>query len=139
MGFKIGELFIKIPVQRAFKKGVDEIYLTHFTKANDFLVSLVEEYGFHQIAKKKDGEDVFVKNLIPDKDRYYPPQEIYREFYPSFYDGKKVSKFIVPIIPKWHNRLFTEYKKRQLTLLESVGEFIVEEYNKESIFVPFKN
>jgi len=88
---------------------------------------------------KKDGEDVFVKNLIPDKDRYYPPQEIYREFYPSFYDGKKVSKFIVPIIPKWHNRLFTEYKKRQLTLLESVGEFIVEEYNKESIFVPFKN
>jgi len=47
-------------------------------------------------------------------------------FYPSFYDGDRVNKFIVPIRPEWHNRLFTEYRQRQLTLFESMGEFIVE-------------
>lgn len=38
-GSKIGELFIKISVQTAVQKGVDEVYLTHFTKSNDFLVA----------------------------------------------------------------------------------------------------
>jgi len=125
-GLKIGELFIKISVQTAIQKNIDEIYLTHFTKTNDFLVSLIEEYGFCKTSKKNNGEDVFVKQLIPDKTKTYPPQVIYKMFYPSFYDGIKVNKFIVPIKPEWHNRLFTEYKERQLTLFESIGKFIVE-------------
>ncbi len=124
-GSKIGELFIKISIQTAIQKNIDEIYLTHFTKPNDFLVALIEEYGFHQVAKKN-GEDIFVKRLVPDKNKIYYPYQIYKEFYPSFYDGKDVNKFIVPIRPEWHNRLFTDYKRRQLTLSESAGEFIVE-------------
>jgi len=126
-GSKIGELFIKISVQTAVQKDVDEIYLTHFIKPNDFLVALIEEYGFRQIAKKKNGEDVFIKQLFLDKREVYSPRKIYRDFYPSFCDGNRVNKFIVPIRPEWHNRLFTEYKKaRQLTLGEVMGEFIVE-------------
>jgi len=125
-GSKIGELFIKISVQKAVQKNIDEIYLTHFSKQNDFLVTLIEDFGFINVAKKKNDEDVFIKRLIPEKNTIYTPTEIYKKFYPSFYDGKKVNKFIVPIIPKWHSRLFTEYKPRQLTLSESLGEFIVE-------------
>ena len=125
-GSKIGELFIKISIQSAVQKGIDEIYLTHFTGSNDFLVSLIEEYGFYHTAKKENGEDIFVKRLIPDENQTYLPQEVYRVFYPSFYDGNRVNKFIVPIRPEWHNRLFTEYRQRQLTLFEFMGEFIVE-------------
>lgn len=124
-GYKIGELFIKISVQTAIQKGIDEIYLTHFTKHNDFLVALIEEYGFHMVAKKN-GEDIFVKQLFPESYNDFLPEKVYREFYPSFYDGSKVNKFIIPIKPIWHNRLFTEYNPRQQTLWEALGEFIVE-------------
>ena len=124
-GHKIGELFIKISVQTAIQKGIDEIYLTHFTKQNDFLAVLIEEYGFHMVAKKN-GEDIFVKRLFPESYNKTPPERIYREFYPSFYDGPRVNKFIIPIKPIWHSRLFTEYNPRQQTLWEAIGEFIVE-------------
>lgn len=125
-GSKIGELFIKISIQTAIQKGIDEVYLTHFTESNDFLVSLIEEYGFRHIAEKENGEDVFVKQLVPYGHKAYKPQEVYKVFYPSFYDGDQVNKFIIPIKPIWHNRLFTEYKPRQITLGESIGEFVVE-------------
>jgi len=131
-GKKIGELFIKISVQTAIQKGLEEIYLTHFTKDNDFLVNLIEEFGFEKVAVKGNGEDVFLKRLIPDRqaiDRSSQiyRRQIYRRFYPSFYDGPQVNKFIVPIRPEWHNRLFTDYsERRQLTLWEAAGDFIVE-------------
>jgi predicted nucleic acid-binding protein len=54
------------------------------------------------------------------------PLEISNMFYPSLYDGEKVNKFLVPIRPEYHQRLFTEHKSRQTSLLEHAGEFIVE-------------
>jgi hypothetical protein len=125
-GSKIGELFIKISIQTAIQKQIDEIYLTHFTKPDEFLMTLIGDYGFEKIAEKKNGEDVFVKRLFPEKDKTYLPGEIYKKFYPCFYDGEEVSKFIVPIRPEYHNKLFTDYKGRQITLSEFMGEFIVE-------------
>ncbi|RLG20909.1 hypothetical protein DRN74_04175 [Candidatus Micrarchaeota archaeon] len=125
-GSKIGELFIKISIQTAIQKDIEEVYLTHFRERNDFLVSLIEEYGFKPKAQKENGEYIFIKQLVPCKSKKYTPQEVYKEFYPSFYDGDRVNKFIIPIRDKWHNRLFTEYAPRQTTLLESAGEFVVE-------------
>jgi predicted nucleic acid-binding protein len=125
-GIKIGELFIKISVQRAKLRNIGEMYLTHFTKPNDYLTNLITEFGF-RVAAKKGEEDVYVKRLYLDDDTCVPsPHRIYREFYPSFYDGSTVNKYIVPIRPEWHNRLFTEYRKRQHTLEEMAGDFIIE-------------
>ena len=119
-------MFIKISVQTALQKKIDEIYLTHFTEENDSLVTLIEDYGFEKIADKKNGEYVFVKRLFSEKDKTYLPGEISKKFYPCFYDGREVGKFIVPIRPKYHSKLFTDYKNRQITLNEYIGEFIVE-------------
>jgi len=124
-GFKIGELFIKICIQTAIQKNIDEIYLTHFTEENDYLVTLIEDYGFEKIADKKNGEYIFVKRLFPKKDKTYLPGEISKKFYPCFYDSREVSKFIVPIMPGFHSKLFTDYK-RQTKLSEFMEEFIVE-------------
>lgn len=55
-----------------------------------------------------------------------PPIEISKKFYPTFYDGVRIKKFIIPIRPEFHQRLFTEYKERQTTLSEHLGEFIIE-------------
>ena len=128
VGNKIGELFIKLAVEFSIKNHIDELYLTHFTKEEDYLVDLITEYGFCKTATKRNGEDIYLKKLIAPKSKInkLSPIEISKKYYPSFYDGTKVNKFMVPIAPEFHQRLFTEYKSRQTTLLEHVGEFIVE-------------
>lgn len=129
VGYKIGELFVKLAIDYAIKNNIYEIYLTHFTNPdNDSLVDLITEYGFYKAAVKDNGEDIFVKELLVDKDKIASmhPLEISNVFYPSLYDGEKVNKFLVPIRPEYHRRLFTEHKSRQTSLLEHAGEFIVE-------------
>lgn len=125
-GYKIGELLIKISINYAIKNNIDEIYLTHYTKPNDRLVNLIEQFGFFRAAKKiSTGEDIFVKKLIQDKN-CQTPLEVVKKFYPSFYDGQSIRKFIVPIRPEFHNRLFTDYPKRQPLLSEFYGTMIIE-------------
>jgi len=129
VGYKIGELLVKLAIDYSIKNNIYEIYLTHFTNPdNDSLVDLITEYGFYKAAVKDNGEDIFVKELLVDKDKIASmhPLEISNMFYPSLYDGDKVNKFLVPIIPEYHRRLFTDYKDRQTSLLEHAGEFIVE-------------
>lgn len=129
IGYKIGELFIKLAIDYSIRNNIYEIYLTHFTNPeNDNLVDLITEYGFYKAAVKDNGEDIFVKELLVDKDKIASmhPLEISNMFYPSLYDGDKVNKFLVPIRPEYHQRLFTEHKSRQTSLLEHAGEFIVE-------------
>jgi len=41
-GSKVGELFLKIAFDIAWKNGVEEVYLTHFPEAEDFLIPLIE-------------------------------------------------------------------------------------------------
>jgi hypothetical protein len=128
-GYKIGELFIKMAVDVSVRKGINEIYLTHFTKPPDRLVELISEYGFNKVATKDNGEDIFVKRLNSNDHeelKDYTPIEISRIFYPSFYDGNDVKKFVVPIQPAYHSKLFTDFPNRQTTLFEHSGEFIVE-------------
>ncbi len=117
-GHKIGELFIKISVRLAIKNQRDELYLTHFTKLEgDRLVDLIKEFGFNQAAKTSDGEAVYVKNIYPIRNGYVPI-EIDKQFYPGFYDGEKVKKFLVPIQPQYHDRLFIDWPGRQHSLFE---------------------
>lgn len=125
VGHKIGELFIKLSVDYAIRNQINEIYLTHYQKENDFLTTLIQEYGFSKVSKKIDGEDVWVKKLIPDEE-CVSPMEVQKRFYPSFYDGEAVKKFIVPIKPIFHERLFLDYDKRQPTIEEFFHELIVE-------------
>ena len=126
-GHKIGELFVKLSVQFCVRNQLDELYLTHFTEPDDDLVDLISEYGFLRVARKG-GEDVYLKRLIPNRNeaKNLHPSEISRRFYPTFYDGPHVRKFIVPIRPEYHDRLFTDYAGRQTRIDEHIGQFIVE-------------
>ncbi len=51
--------------------------------------------------------------------------QVAKKFYPKFYDGHEVKKFIVPIKPEYHEKLFSD-DKRQSTLYEHEKGFIVE-------------
>lgn len=132
IGNKIGELFLKQAFQYSIKKGINEVYLTHFTESGyDHLVNLIEQYGFYRCGYKMTNgreEDVFLKKLCPDDLDNIDCQnnEIFKKYYPSFYDGKEVKKYILPIQPEYHEKLFTDYPGRQMTLGEYSGKFIIE-------------
>jgi hypothetical protein len=128
VGQKIGELFIKMSVDLSVKNGIDEIYFTHFTEEEDHLIDLVHEYGFENVAKNTRGEDIYLKRLTisAGDNKQYNRSDIGKVFYPTFYDGSPSKKFIVPIWPEYHRRLFTDYGARQTSLHEHDGEFIIE-------------
>lgn len=131
IGNKIGELILRVAVNIALKNRISEIYLTTFPKHTQ-LIDLICEYGFRKkaIVQRENGkEDVYVKNLYAKKDEIstLTPLKISCKYYPTFYDGESVKKFIIPIRPEFHDQLFTDYPTgRQLKLHERKGELRVE-------------
>lgn len=133
-GQKIGELFLKLSINLAIKNEIPEIYLTHFSKENDPLVALIEDFGFSKDAIiiqewSEIPEDVFVKKILISSDeiRLIDPIQVSKQYFPNFYDGVDVKKHIIPIQPKYHNLLFTDFPRRgQLTINEAINEFIIE-------------
>jgi len=133
VGHKIGELFLKLSFELAIKNNIPEIYLTHFTRENDYLIDLIEEYGFNKVSIKNYDwsdipEDVYLKKIMLSEEDILnlTPIEISKKFYPNLYDGIEVKKHIVPIQPLYFNRLYTDFPKRQTTMNEHLGEFIIE-------------
>jgi hypothetical protein len=118
-GFKLGELLLKVTFTYCVENNIFETYLTHFTKERDELLELISDFGFTSIGKNKRGEDIYIKNLVPNKNKLRAI-EVSKKYYPSFKDSLQVKKFIIPILPEFHERLFPEYEKtRQL----AIGEF----------------
>ncbi|MDY0387166.1 MAG: hypothetical protein RBT65_08575 [Methanolobus sp.] len=136
VGNKIGELFLKLATNFCIENDINQMYLTYIKKEDDYdyLIKLIEEYGFEDVGYlNKTGERIFMKNLVATSNEagLLSPIEISKKLYPTFYDGKEVNKFVVPIQPVWHQKLFTDYKSesvrsRQSTLFEFSGNFIVE-------------
>lgn len=136
-GMRIGEALIGVALKLALNNGYDEIYLTHFTEPDsDRLVSLITKHGFYlhgyddqKYPGKK--EYIYVKKLSPEKRASFRSSDPYQDdirYYPSFCDKVEVQKFIVPIQPEYHDRLFLNADNRQTYLQEHAGENIVEGY-----------
>ena len=139
-GNKIGELFLYWIINYAISLGFEEVYLTHFIKENDDLVYLIEEYGFKYVGDNVRSEAVYIKNINKDKileeinvneDSF---SDIAKKYYPYFCDNENVRKFIVPIKPEFHEKLFL--KQIVQTRLESFLEEGFGEYPSNLIF-PF--
>lgn len=120
-GNRIGELLLKLAIKYCINNNIDEMYLTHFVKEQDPLIKLIEEFGFEYISNNIRGEAVYLKKLIPDTPKGINPVDMSRRYYPSFKDGNSIKKFIVPIIPEYHNRLFQDYEERQWEITEYVN------------------
>lgn len=125
-GSKIGELLVSIAIREAIEEGLEEAYLTHRIQDEDNLVQLISDYGFRRASEMSNGESVFVKRLTPGPGDDPDPVQANIRFYPTFYDGPDVDKFLIPIQPKFHSRLFPTYGKRNTKLREWEGEFFSE-------------
>jgi hypothetical protein len=123
-GSKIGELLLSLAIREAINGSHEEVYLTHYVESEeDVLVELIETYGFEEVSKEPDGESIFLKRLTPGQGDNPTPIETTKKFYPSFCDGDQVSKYLVPVQPQYHNKLFSTYSRRDTTLSEFSGEF----------------
>lgn len=117
-GFKLGELFLKMAFQYCINNQIFEIYLTHFRKKDDVLINLIENYGFESVGfLKKNNEEVFLKKLIP-LEKNLSPVETSKKYYPTFRDSPYVKKFLVPIMPDFHDRLFPDFSQRQMKITD---------------------
>lgn len=106
-GFRLGERFIKIIVDNAINRKVEEIYITLFRESEqlDALVDLISDWGFYYYGIKESAsgiEEVYIKDLTT----YYSeksPQYNYPLIRPS-------NKFLMSIVPKYHTLLFPDSK-----------------------------
>ena len=114
-GYKIGELFLSWIIDYALKNNKKELYLTHFRDGpDDPLIYLIEEYGFKCVGSRYNGELVHVKTInykevkkqIEECGNDCDYSLLSKQFYPYFYDGENVNKFIVPIQEEFHEKLF---------------------------------
>lgn len=112
-GRKLGERLLYAAYKYAIEHNIEWVYLTTYGKEQDMLVSLCEAYGFRKFGKYK-GQDVLLKSMCPTNKESdsLTPIEYARRYYPNYLDGENVSKFIVPIKPEYHDRLFADTSKQ---------------------------
>lgn len=122
-GEKYGELLLKQALWFTYKNAYDVCYLTVFDK-HDFLIKLLENYGFYHAGKQGD-EEIYAKRFQPIKGEDVDGLtaiEYLRQFYPSYRDDVDIHKFIIPIKPDYHGVLFPEKRiVKQENLFAALG------------------
>lgn len=111
-GLKLGEKLLYFAIKLAQKNDIREIYLSHYIEDNDYLVNLIEQFGFKNVGFKGDNEAIFLKQIYSiDTIKVNSSEDALnydKIYYPAFYDGRLVKKHLVPIIPSFHKKLFPD-------------------------------
>lgn len=108
-GRKIGELFFKAAFRYATLNARENIYITMFSDKQPHLVELCADFGFTYFGKKPNNEDVYYKqhpSQPPISD--LEPLSYHKQFAPHFKCGDSIGKFLVPIWPIYHQKLFPD-------------------------------
>jgi GNAT superfamily N-acetyltransferase len=120
-GEKFGEQLLKKILWYAQGNDYDLVYLTAYP-TQDFLISLLQTFGFTITQARHDGELVIEKPMVPKGGTVLPdPSAILADMraYPRFYEGDAVNKYVVPIQPEFHQILFPEIAEvKQLPQLD---------------------
>ncbi len=109
-GLKLGERLLKIAFDYAILNNIEDIYLTHFCQEKDYLIYLIEKFGFYKYGENSRGEGIFIKRVAKNnRDDNSDITYLNKKYYPSFCSNLTVSKHIVPIQPAFHKKLFPDY------------------------------
>lgn len=110
-GRKVGELFLRAAFQFATNHQCEHIFLHANARQQEHLTSLLSDFGFGTVGEYR-GDAVFVK-----RHPVHPPAvqmdafEYVRRFYPHYRSGIDVRKFLVPIVPRYHEVLFPDWAR----------------------------
>lgn len=127
-GYKLGERFLKIIFDNAFRFSVEEIYVTLFSYSleQNRLSTLLQDWGFkyHGVKRTNNGEEiVLLRNFRPP----YADKNNPCLTYP--YISMDSRKFIVPIYPAYHTELFPD----SILRTESPLDFVENKPNRNAI------
>lgn len=130
-GFRYGELLLKAIFDYIQAKGISQSYLTCYRKQAS-LIRFLQRFGFFEHSQLDNGELVFAKRFAPsERDRLdLSPFEFHRQYGPFQMKVVGVEKFVIPIQPKYHKKLFPDLED-QLNLLagsDACGNSILKAY-----------
>lgn len=136
-GNKVVEKLLQIAFQIGVKEGYSSVYLTVYPKYQN-LISKITNFGFFQIGLLKNSSELFFeKRFKPIENVLQSPFEYVKSYYPNYRDDASINKFIVPMRPEYHRRLFPEYMSGQMDLYQyfakiPVGNAIMKTYVSNS-------
>lgn len=108
-GTRLGERFIRLILEEALQREVDEVYTTVFAK-HAKLVELLQRWGFVDAGKKAstNGEErVMVRSMR------YGARGAHWDY--PYVAARGARKFLLAILPEFHTRLFPDSKLRTET------------------------
>ena len=109
-GRKLGERLLYFAFRYATEKKIPYVYLHVFGEEHEKLVSLCEDYGFQLYGEYNGRDEAYLKRMVPpaQPNEEHDPLNYAVMYYPNYFDGPEIEKFIVPIRPEYHEDLFPD-------------------------------
>lgn len=116
LGYKLGERLLFVAFTYAIDNRFDFVYIQVNENKQADLVALIEDFGFRKLGPYK-SDFTYVKDmrkgevcggLTADERLEYDILH-----YPNFIDDLSVGKYLVPIQPVFHDRLFPDLERRE--------------------------
>jgi predicted nucleic acid-binding protein len=131
-GFRLGERFIKIILDNAIERNVEEIYVTLFEDSPELatLSELLNRWGFQYFGNKTStGESVLVKQM-----KIYDYTKSVKQNFPSLlYKSKKI---IMPIKAEYHTSLLPDSILRTENRVDFIGKE-AHRYALQKVYISF--
>lgn len=107
-GRRIGERLLHTAFQYATHHRIPWIYLHADVQKHQQLLSLCLDYGFERHGTYG-GDVVLIKPMIPQSDTDELDALAYAvKYHPNFIEDSRVRKFMIPVRPQYHERLFPD-------------------------------
>lgn len=117
-GKKLGERLLYVAFDHARRNGCRHVYLTTRTEKQPHLVHLMDVFGFEKRCRhiSSRDDDVYVKPMEPSGDERPSSRQDYLDyairFYPHVKFDSPIRRYLVPIQPQFHDRLFPDAQKQ---------------------------
>lgn len=110
-GRKFGEQLLKQILFYAYANKYSFVYLTVLKNKQIYLTSFLARFGFSDIGSNPGDEIVIAKPMVHQRSNValLCPFEYHKRYYPDFLDGREIKKYIIPIKPEFHIKLFPEF------------------------------
>jgi len=123
-GRKIGELFLKAAFRYATENMCLNIFIHGNAEKQSYLESLLADFGFAGNSGSYGSDTVWIKrHPVTAPNDAIDAKDFVRLYYPHYRQDPRVSKYLVPIVPSYHDILFPDYlsqtRAQQLSLFEN--------------------